>query len=156
MERGTPRSRGQFHHYLPRFVGRRWLQEVKNVTLPGQKTKGGRHRPREYKQELINSYDIQSDTLHMGTTDLGKTFGIVDMYKDDADSTDVYRVERALSKLESDAARVFRVLDDAEKQGGSSVELVRSQVNTLRKFLFLTTYRNGVHSQQFLGVTLTR
>ena len=37
----------------------------------------------------------------MGTTDLGKTFGIVDMYKDSADPTDVYRVEKAFSKLEN-------------------------------------------------------
>lgn len=103
-----------------------------------------------YKQELINSYDIRSDTLHMGTTDLGKTFGIVDMYKDSADATDVYRVEKSFSKLESDAARVFGALDDAEKLGRPSVELVRSQLNTLRKFLFLTHYRNGGHSRQYI------
>ncbi|KAH9930221.1 uncharacterized protein B0H18DRAFT_143411 [Fomitopsis serialis] len=153
MEQQVPQS-GQYHHYLPRFVARRWLQEVKTVTKPGRKSKGrrnkGRQRTREYKQELINTYDIQSSTLHMGTTDLGKTFGIVDMYKDDADLTDVYRVEKAFSKLESDAARVFQVLEDAEKRGRSSVELVRSQLNTLRKFLFLMHYRNGTHARQFI------
>lgn len=99
---------------------------------------------------MINSYNIASDALHMGTTDLGKTFGIVDMYKDSADSTDVYRVEKAFSKLENDAACVLRILDDAEKRSRSSVELVRSQLNTLRKFLFLIHYRNGVHARQYI------
>ncbi|KAH9832538.1 uncharacterized protein C8Q71DRAFT_776918 [Rhodofomes roseus] len=153
MEQRSSQS-GQFHHYLPRFVVRRWLQGVKVVTSPGRKYKGGRNkgrqRPREYKQELINTYDIKTSTLSMGTTDLGRTFGIVDMYKDDADLTDVYRVEKAFSKLESDAARIFHALDVAEKGGRSSVELVRSELNTLRKFLFLLHYRNGRHAQQFI------
>ncbi|TFY56230.1 hypothetical protein EVJ58_g7766 [Rhodofomes roseus] len=110
----------------------------------------GRQRPREYKQELINSYDIQSDELHMGTTDLGRTFGIIDMYKDDANPSDVYRIEKAFSKLESDTARVFSILEAAEKRGRSSVELVRSDLNALRKFLFLIHYRNGRHARQFI------
>ncbi|TFY67034.1 hypothetical protein EVJ58_g1896 [Rhodofomes roseus] len=154
MEHRTPRS-GQLHHYLPRFIARGWLQEVKKVTSVGKKSNGGRNkgrqRPQEYKQELINSYDIQSDELHLGTTDLGKTFGIVDMYKDhDADLTDAYRVEKAFAKLEGDVARIFRVLEAAEHRGRSSVELVRSDLNILRKFLFLTFYRNGNHSRQFI------
>ena len=86
----------------------------------------------------------------MGTTDLGKTFGIVDLYKDCTDLTDVYRIEKAFSKLESDAASVFQILDNAEKRGRCSVELVRSQLNTLRKFLFLVHYRNGGHARQYI------
>ena len=114
----------------------------------GGRKKGG--RAREYKEELINTYDIVADSLHMRTTDLGKTFGVVDLYKDDEDPTDVDRIEKAFSKLESNAARVFQILDDAEKRGRSSVELDRSQLNCLRKFLFLIHYRNGVHARQFI------
>lgn len=86
----------------------------------------------------------------MRTTDLGKTFGVVDLYKDDTDPTDVDRIEKAFSKLESNAARVFQILDDAEKCGRSSVQLNRSQLNCLRKFLFLIHYRNGGHARQFI------
>lgn len=86
----------------------------------------------------------------MRTTDLGKTFGVVDLYKDDEDPTDVDRIEKAFSKLESNAARIFQILDDAEKRGRSSVQLDRSQLNCLRKFLFLIHYRNGVHARQFI------
>ena len=86
----------------------------------------------------------------MRTTDLGKTFGVVDLYKDDEDPTDVDRIEKAFSKLESNAARVFQILDDAEKRGRSSVQLDRSQLNCLRKFIFLIHYRNGVHARQFI------
>ncbi|EPT00694.1 hypothetical protein FOMPIDRAFT_88051 [Fomitopsis schrenkii] len=86
----------------------------------------------------------------MGTTDLGKTFGIIDMYKDGADATGVYHIEKAFSKLESDAAPVFRILDAAEKRGRSSVELRRSELNTLRKFLFILHYRRSGHAHQFI------
>ncbi|KAH9925727.1 uncharacterized protein B0H18DRAFT_1119231 [Fomitopsis serialis] len=117
-------STGQFHHYLPRFVLRRWQP----TSLAGHKTKG---KSRNRKRERINSYDRQSNTL--GTTDLGKTFAW-----------------QAFSKLESDTANVFQILADAEERGCSSIELVRSQLNTIRKFLFLLFYRNGVHSRQFI------
>jgi len=126
---------------------------VTSPGTPGRKHKGrnkGRSRPREYNQEFINTYDIQSSTLHMGTTDLGKTFGLVDLYKDNADLTDVYRVEKAFSKLENDAALVFHTLDDTEKRGRSSVELTRSQLNIVRKFLFLMQYRTVEHASQFI------
>jgi hypothetical protein len=116
-------------------------------TKPGKKGK----RPRRvYKAEYINSYDIPSDTLHLGTTDLGRTFGIMDMYKDDSDLSDVHRVEKAFSKLESAAALVIEKMCTAEARGRASVVLVRSELNTLRKFLFLVHYRNGGHAQQFL------
>jgi len=149
-DRQAASKAGQFHHYLPRFVVRRWRQEVKILPSPGHKTEGSHKKSRGYKQELINSYDIRSDTLHMGTTDLGKTFGIIDLYKDSADPEDVNRVEKAFSKLESDTAVVFKILADAEERGCSAVELLRSQLNTIRKFLFLLFYRNGVHSRQFI------
>jgi hypothetical protein len=114
---------------------------------PGKKGKKPR---RVYKAEYINSYDIPSDTLHLGTTDLGRTFGIADYYKDEADPDDVHRVEKAFSKLESAAALVFQKLDYAESRERPSVVLVRSELNTLRKFLFLLHYRNGSHGRQFL------
>jgi hypothetical protein len=116
-------------------------------TKPGKKGKRSR---KVYKAEYINSYDIPSDTLHLGTTDLGRTFGIVDMYKDDSDLSDVHRVEKAFSKLESAAALVIEKMCAAEARDRASVVLVRSELNTLRKFLFLIHYRNGGHAQQFL------
>ncbi|KAI0726386.1 hypothetical protein C8Q72DRAFT_531221 [Fomitopsis betulina] len=149
----TMARREQFQHYVPRFVIRGWLQEVKTVANPRRKSKARRRKgrpPREYKEELINTYNIDSKSLHMRTTDLGKTFGVVDLYKDDTDPTDVDHIEKAFSKLESSAARVFQVLDDAEKRGRSSVQLDHSQLNCLRKFLFLLHYRNGTHASQFI------
>ncbi|KAI0720918.1 hypothetical protein C8Q72DRAFT_890461 [Fomitopsis betulina] len=119
------------------------------VSNPGRRSKGGQKRSnkgaRRYKQELINSYDIHTSTLNMGTTNLGKTFDIIDMYKDGADATD-----KSFSRLESDAARVFRILHAAEKRDRSSVELRRSELNTLRNFLFILHYRRSGHAHQFI------
>jgi hypothetical protein len=114
----------------------------------GSKKKG--NKPRAYKHELINSYDVVKDSLNMGTTEIGKTFGLIDMYKDDTDPDDVYRIEKAFSKLENDTARIVTSLDAAAKKGRSSVEMPRSDLNILRKFLFLIHYRNGNHAKQFL------
>ena len=84
----------------------------------------------------------------MGTTDLGKTFAIVDPHKD---LTDVYRIETAFSKLESDAASVFQILYKAVRRGRPSVELMRSQLKvTLIKFLFLVHCRNGGRARQYV------
>jgi hypothetical protein len=74
----------------------------------------------------------------------------MDMYKDVSDMDDVHRVEKAFSKLESAAAAVIESLSSAEARGRASVVLVRSELNTLRKFLFLIHYRNGGHARQFL------
>jgi hypothetical protein len=100
--------------------------------------------------ELINTYDVLTDTLNLGTTDVAKTFGIIDMYKDDTDPTDVYRIEKNFATLESDAARIINQIDSAIVRGKSSVKISRKEVNVLRKFLFLMHYRNGGHAKQFL------
>jgi hypothetical protein len=100
--------------------------------------------------ELINTYDVLTDTLNLGTTDVAKTFGIIDMYKDDTDPTDVYRIEKNFATLESDAARIINQVDSAIVRGKPSVKISRKEVNVLRKFLFLMHYRNGGHAKQFL------
>jgi hypothetical protein len=100
--------------------------------------------------ELINTYDIPTDTLDLGTTDIAKTFGIVDMYKDDTNSADVYRIEKNFAALESHAARIINQVDSAIVNGEPSVQMSRQEVNVLRKFLFLMHYRNGGHAKQFL------
>lgn len=113
------------------------------------RSKAGRKQTsQEYKPELLHAYDMESD--RMGMTDLGKIFGMPDMYRDDANPMDTYGVEKRFSKLESEAALVFKSLDDAEKRGRSSVELTRSQLNTMRQFLFLVSYRNVRHARQFI------
>ena len=96
----------------------------------------------------MNSYNITTDTLTMGGTPIATTYGIVNMYRDEDNATDVDHIEKAFSRLESDAARVIQKLDKAVEKG--EVGLPRNEVNTLRKFLFLLSYRNDRRSRQFI------
>jgi len=96
----------------------------------------------------MNSYDIAADTLTMGGTPIETTYGIVNMYRDEDNATDVDHIEKAFSKLESNAARIIHKIDNAVEKG--VVTLPRGEVNTLRKFLFLLSYRNDRRSRQYI------
>ena len=96
----------------------------------------------------MNSYDIAADTLTMGGTPIETTYGIVNMYRDEENATDVDHIEKAFSRLESDAARIIHKIDKAIEKG--EVTLPRGELNTLRKFLFLLSYRNDRRSRQFI------
>ena len=96
----------------------------------------------------MNSYNIATDTLTMGGSPIETTYGIINMYRDEDNVTDVDHIEKAFSRLESDAARIIQKLDKAVEKG--EVTLPRSEVNTLRKFLFLLSYRNDRRSRQFI------
>ena len=96
----------------------------------------------------MNSYEIATDTLTMGGTPIESTYGIVNMYRDEENATDVDHIEKAFSRLESEAARIIHKIDKVVDRG--EVSLPRGEVNTLRKFLFLLGYRNDHRSQQFI------
>ena len=84
----------------------------------------------------------------MGGAPIDTTYGIVNMYRDEDHAKDVDHIEKAFSRLESDAARIIQKIDKAVEKG--QVTLPRNEVNTLRKFLFLLGYRNDGRSRQFI------
>ena len=84
----------------------------------------------------------------MGGTPIDTTYGIVNMYRDEDHAKDVDHIEKAFSRLESDAARIIQKIDKAAEKG--QVTLPRNEVNMLRKFLFLLSYRNDRRSRQFI------
>ena len=96
----------------------------------------------------MNTYDIATDTLTMGGTPIETIYGVVNMYRDEENATDVDHIEKAFSRLESDAARIIQKIDKVLEKG--EVSLPRGEVNTLRKFLFLLSYRNDHQSRQFI------
>jgi len=96
----------------------------------------------------MNSYDIATDTLTMGATPIETTYGIVNMYRDEDHARDIDHIEKAFSGLECNAARIIQKIDKDMAKG--EVTLPRGEVNTLRKFLFLLSYRNDRRSRQFI------
>ncbi|KAH7093881.1 hypothetical protein BKA62DRAFT_775785 [Auriculariales sp. MPI-PUGE-AT-0066] len=78
-----------------------------------------------------------------------RNFGIQDFYADQS-AADIQHVEKLLSRLESDAAMAIRKIVDASEAGGDQVQLLRSELNTIRKFLFVMCYRNSRRAAQFI------
>ena len=93
------------------------------------------------KPEHLNVYSLDQDTLQFGTETISRSFGLVDMYKDTTHAQDAYHIEKSLSGLEQAASKVISKLDTATL--ADSVTLLRSEVNTLRKFVFVMSLRNG-------------
>ena len=96
-------------------------------------------------EDVISTYDPASDTLSVDATFISTSYGFMDLYKDE-EQDDPYQIEKLLSKLESQAAIVIKKIENA----GNFITLPRRDVNTLRKFLFVLTYRNGGRSRQFV------
>lgn len=111
-------------------------------------TSRGKKKPQIIRRECMNSYEIATDVLTMGGTPIETTYGILNMYRDEENATDVDHIEKAFSQLESNAARIIHRIDKAVEKG--EVTLPRGEVNTLRKFLFLLSYRNDRRSRQFI------
>jgi hypothetical protein len=73
---------------------------------------------------------------------IGRAYGNQDMYRDIA-ASEANHVEKQLAILEGAASRVVRRIQDAQKAGAATIELIRDERNQLRKFLFVMKYRNN-------------
>lgn len=156
------RQRTQYQHYVPRFILRnfvvnkssrsRYFVDNGQSQFREQKSSKGRRVP----PEQLNVYHIETAKLVMAgeyepavkASTVDHSFGQDDLYID-PHHPDHNHIEKKLSALESAAAIVVRKLVDAVDDGSNSVQLVRRDLNTLRKFLFIMTYRQTSRGEQF-------
>ncbi|KAH8100767.1 hypothetical protein BXZ70DRAFT_935740 [Cristinia sonorae] len=155
---GRRQLKTEYHHYVPQFMLKKWAVPFvpppasPSPRSPGKKGKGRGRKNTRSNESCINTYDTDTDTIRIGTP-VARAFGASDMYKDHSDAENVYRIEELFSKLESQTALVLRKLDLAisgPDTATTAVSLTRKEVNTLRKFLFLLSYRTDHHARQFL------
>jgi len=96
----------------------------------------------------IKYYDLESGVLDFRK--VGRSYGFPDMYKD-VDHERVYHVEEALSRLESDAARIYHRIKKDHESGKYKFSLSRGERNILRKFLFVMRYRSHKFWSKYTG-----
>ena len=96
----------------------------------------------------IKYYDLESGVLDFRK--VGRSYGFPDMYKD-VDHERVYHVEEALSRLESDAARIYHRIKKVHESGKYEFSLSRGDRNLLRKFLFVMRYRSHKFWSKYTG-----
>jgi len=96
----------------------------------------------------IKIYDLESGVLDFGK--VGRSYGIPDMYKD-VDHERAYHVEESLSRLESDAARIYHRIKKDHESGKYKFSITRKDRNVLRKFLFVMRYRSHKFWSKYTG-----
>ena len=129
----------QYHHFIPRFLLRNFAV-FKNPGNVRPRTGRGKKKPAPAPSRL-NTLDFAAGALIQ--EDVARTFGFVDMYRDiNASASDPYDLEKRLSRLENDAARIIADIKRAHDSGRENVHLKRSDKDLLRRFLFIMHYRN--------------
>lgn len=109
----------------------------------GRKARRGWDRELEY----IYYYDIDSGKLEQ--REIGTVYGVTNLYKDVHNTRDVMQVEKKLSVLEGAASRVIIKIHDTIGKS-TTISLLRPELETLRRFLFIMHYRNsGVSATYF-------
>ncbi|KAK0480502.1 hypothetical protein EDD18DRAFT_1205473 [Armillaria luteobubalina] len=133
---GTPSSRkqntDQYHHAIPRFILRGFQ--------PGPR-KTNAERKKEYRhgtRESVLYYDLASGGLDVRP--IGDVYGVMNLYKDASNPSNVNELEEKLSTLEREASKVILTLHSDLASGKSTLK--RLGVERLRKFLFVMHYRN--------------
>ncbi|KAJ3554457.1 hypothetical protein NP233_g12418 [Leucocoprinus birnbaumii] len=128
---------GQYHHYIPRFILRSFLE-----THGPPKTK--KQRSRDYlksrkgiETELLHVYDLSTRSLR--SLPVSKAFGEVNLYADSSNTVNLNHVEKKLALLENQAAQTVADIRGAMPRGTFS--LTRCSLEVLRKFVFVMHYR---------------
>lgn len=149
-------ARSQYHHFVPRFILRKFAylvqppvepfkvsEEKKNVR---RKKKGGRLSG----NWMLNVINLAGATATIVESPVAKTLGMTDMYRDLRDDTNQNHLEEKFSKLESHAAMIINKIHKAFEAGDRDVWITRPERDTLRKFLFIMKYRgSGAHQRYY-------
>ena len=96
----------------------------------------------------MNHHDLSTNILVIDGTPIATPSGFIKVYKGNEYAQDVDYIEKRFTQLEIEANRIIEKIDGSIGKG--RVTLERGEVNTLRKFLFIISYRNGHRSQQFV------
>ena len=142
-------EKAQYHHFIPRFILRNFAHPFQPPIESSKGSKKNRNGKRKkinghYPGDLmLNVIDLAGATADVVETPVAKTLGMTDMYRDLRDDTNHNHLEEKFSKLESQAAAVVNKIRKAFGAGHRDVWLVRSERDTLRKFLFIMKYRGS-------------
>lgn len=136
-------SSQQKHHFIPRFILKKFAPEDQPPAapaIPHDPKSGRRNRKSTARRDfLVNKVDLRKSELTQRP--VSTEFALVDMYRDPGFNDNPYHLEKKLSSLEGQASDILQQ-GCKEFAKGSVLELERTAVDTLRKFLFLMKYRN--------------
>ncbi|EED23296.1 conserved hypothetical protein [Talaromyces stipitatus ATCC 10500] len=135
--------KSQYHHFIPQFI----LRNYAHVRSPKRRGRGKWHS----SGEALHVIDLSSDNPELVESPVRRTFGLTDMYRDFARVSDQQYLEKELSKLEGNAARIIVGIRKAFESGHQDVWIKRHERDSLRKFLFIMKYRGKGFHKRFVG-----
>ncbi|KAI9930746.1 hypothetical protein MW887_011503 [Aspergillus wentii] len=124
----------QKHHFIPRFILRRFAPKEQPPAGPASS------RRKTRRDFLVNKVDLEKCMLTQRA--VSTEFALVDMYRDPGFDKNPYHLEEKLSQLEGQASIIIERAHTSFANN-SVLELKRAEVDNLRKFLFLMKYRNS-------------
>ncbi|RMJ25980.1 hypothetical protein PHISP_03158 [Aspergillus sp. HF37] len=138
-----PQNMPQMHHFIPRFILRTFATEDQPPAAPS-KSQDERNRSRKARKPkrdfLVNKLDLDQATLTQRP--VSTEYALPDMYRDPGFDANPNHLEKKLAKLEGQASIILQQARDAFSKK-MTLELKRSEKDTLRKFLFMMKYRNA-------------
>ncbi|KAF9107333.1 hypothetical protein BGX27_008776 [Mortierella sp. AM989] len=139
-------TKNQFHHFIPRFILRNFIEEdgYKKTFVWKESEKAFSVMKKSHKNDnpRIKSYDFQNQ--QSGLPRVKKMYGIQNMYKD-ITSDYCMKFEELLGKLECSAAIfIQKIVSDTQE-----ISLSRTQLESLKKFLVIMTYRGEGRRMQY-------
>lgn len=133
----------QRQHFIPRFILRKFASENQPPASPSKFLDEGNRNQKTRKTRrdfLVNKLDLNQATLTQRP--ISTECALVNMYRDPGFDADPNHLEKKLAKLENHASDILKRACDAFLQK-KTLELKRSEKETLRKFLFMMKYRNA-------------
>lgn len=136
--------RHEKHHFIPRFILRRFAPKDQPPAGPliaySDDSRWRKKSIGKRRDFLVNKVDLERSILTQRP--VSTEFALVDMYRDPGFDQNPYHLEEKLAKLESQASDIIhRAYSQFSR--GLVLELKRSELDNLRKFLFLMKYRNS-------------
>ncbi|OJA09736.1 hypothetical protein AZE42_06856 [Rhizopogon vesiculosus] len=134
-------ARDQYHHFIPRFILRRF--QVGPVKSKAERQKV--FRLTGVDPEYVHYYDIATSSLD--TRPIGQVYGVQNFYQDVRNTENINELEKKLADLELKAASIIEDMHKALPRG--TFTLKRRDLELLRKFLFVMHYRRESCSSQY-------
>jgi hypothetical protein len=131
----------QKHHFIPRFILRKFVPEDQPPAAPAAPIDKGRSPPRKQRRDfLVNKIDLERSVLTQRP--VSTEFALVNMYRDPGFDENPYHLEKKLANLEGQVSSIVQRACGRFSQN-LTLELDRTELDRLRKFLFLMKYRNS-------------
>ncbi|KAJ4392480.1 hypothetical protein N0V85_007018 [Neurospora sp. IMI 360204] len=136
-------SNGQYQHFVPQFLLKNFAHRVPKAPKGPKGTPKPKYEKGMFPGDLvISSLDLTQDAAIFTEKPVSRILGQINMYDDFTKPNGEQRhVEKLLSKLEDQAARIFTKITEAYEANEGGVVLTRDERNLIRKFLFVMKYR---------------